>query len=105
MFSAESLARPYAEIQVEIGNDVSLKCDLCVIPGFSITWQKVKGRIAANRTEQTDCLLIIKNVTRNDTGNYSCVAKSKSIYSVSVLRQDTVLVVKGTQMPFTVHKF
>ena len=76
---------------------MSLKCDLCVIPEFSITWQKVKGRVAENRTDQTECLPIIKSVIRHDMGNYSCVAKSKSIYSVSVLRQDAVLVVKGTQ--------
>ncbi|XP_062506729.1 roundabout homolog 1-like [Corticium candelabrum] len=91
----DSSTGPSARVEVEYSDDANLRCALCVIPGFSITWQKLNKEIATDRVEVTKCSIIIRNVTRDDAGNYSCIGKSESSFSSAILRQDVSLVVKA----------
>jgi hypothetical protein len=63
---------------VAVHTTAILKCRLCSFAGFSLRWEKEGGHIASERAEQTDCTLSIRNTTLGDTGNYTCVATSKS---------------------------
>ena len=69
-----------------------LKCRLCSFADFTFRWDREGGNIAANRVKQKGCTLVIRNTTLGDTGNYTCIATSKS---GGHLRQKISLIVIG----------
>ncbi|XP_062506265.1 roundabout homolog 1-like isoform X1 [Corticium candelabrum] len=89
----EPSGQPYFGVRAVNGSDATLKCGLCSFPGFSFTWEKVVGEITSERAKQSDCALVIKQVALTDTGNYTCVGRSKSRFSSAVLRENVQLVV------------
>ena len=69
-----------------------LKCRLCSFADLKFRWEKEGGNIPAMRAQQQGCTLIIRNISLNDAGNYTCVATSKS---GGHLKQRIPLVVTG----------
>ena len=83
---------PYEGVHVVNNTDAVLKCALCVIPRFSFNWVKSGGVIPPDRTNATDCALVIRKTKMEDTGNYSCIGRD---HSGTLLRQDIPLTVRG----------
>ncbi|XP_062523403.1 hemicentin-2-like [Corticium candelabrum] len=61
-----------------VNTDALLKCHLCSIRGYSLTWEKIGGSLPAERTTQKGCTLIIKNTTLDDSGRYACIATKQT---------------------------
>ena len=83
---------PYEGVHVVNNTDAVLKCALCVIQRFSFNWVKSGGVIPPDRTNATDCSLVIRKTKMEDTGNYSCIGRD---HSGTLLRQDIPLTVRG----------
>ena len=82
-------------IQVVNGTDAYLKCKWCPLPGVSFVWERMGDDLPSNRTEKGNCSLVIKETTLEDTGNYTCIGRSKSTSSALVLKEQIPLVVRG----------
>ncbi|XP_062508828.1 peroxidasin homolog isoform X2 [Corticium candelabrum] len=61
-----------------VNTDALLKCRLCSLRGYSLTWQKIGGSLPAGRATQEGCTLIIKNTTLDDSGRYACIATKQT---------------------------
>lgn len=86
---------PNEGVHVVNNTDAVLKCTLCVIPGFSFAWIKTGGVLPPDRSNATDCSLVIRNTRMEDTGNYTCIGRAQSGTSSLLLREETSLTVRG----------
>ncbi|XP_062504646.1 roundabout homolog 1-like [Corticium candelabrum] len=82
-------------VHVVNNTDAFLKCKLCPMPGFSFTWERKGDELPPNKTEIYNCSLVIRKVRLEDTGNYSCIGKTKSKLSSLLIREDIPLIVRG----------
>ena len=80
-----------------VNTDALLKCRLCSIRGYSLTWEKIGGSLPAGRTTQSGCTLIIKNTTLDDSGRYACIATKQT---GEKLRHEVPFTVIGHLIPY-----
>ncbi|XP_068716910.1 uncharacterized protein [Montipora capricornis] len=63
-----------------LGCNVTLNCSATGDPEPTIIWRKQEGQIPVGRRLQINGALVLTNLTLNDTGNYSCVITSASLF-------------------------
>ncbi|XP_068717253.1 uncharacterized protein [Montipora capricornis] len=63
-----------------LGCNVTLNCSASGDPEPTIMWRKQGGQIPVGRRLQINGALVLTNLTLNDTGNYSCVITSASLF-------------------------
>ena len=63
-----------------LGCNVTLNCSASGDPEPTIIWRKQGGQIPVGRRLQINGALVLTNLTLNDTGNYSCVITSASLF-------------------------
>lgn len=63
-----------------LGCNVTLNCSATGDPEPTIIWRKQGGQIPVGRRLHIDGALVLTNLTLNETGNYSCVITSASLF-------------------------
>ena len=71
--------KPPEKIVRYLGQSVTLNCSADGHPLPSITWSRCKGEIPQGRTQVTDGQLKINSLTAEDSGTYTCSAKSELV--------------------------
>jgi hypothetical protein len=89
---------PNEGVRTVNNTDVVLKCTLCVIPGFYFTWIRSGGSLPPDRSDATDCALVISKARTEDSGKYTCIGRARSGTSSLVLREDIPLTVEGQML-------
>ncbi|KAL9980621.1 hypothetical protein ACROYT_G009230 [Oculina patagonica] len=94
-FEAEPMS-----IVVEEQEDVNFTCLAHGVPMPNITWSKENGSLPLNRSVETQGSLLLLNVSREDSGNYTCNVTNTngSISSTAELLVHSIL--KFTDLPF-----
>ncbi|XP_068761771.1 uncharacterized protein [Montipora capricornis] len=71
---------PPSKIVGILGCNVTLNCSATGDPEPTIIWRKQEGQIPVGRRLQINGALVLTDLTLNDTGNYSCVITSASLF-------------------------
>ena len=71
--------KPPEKIVRHLGQSVTLNCSADGDPIPSITWTRCKGEIPEGRTQVTDGRLTINRLTAEDSGTYTCFARSELV--------------------------
>jgi len=82
--------KPPEKIVRYLGQSVTLNCSADGHPLPSITWSRCKGEIPEQRTQVTDGQLKINSLTAEDSGTYTCSARSELVQ----VKTEVQLVVK-----------
>ena len=72
--------KPPAKIIAKPGDTLTLNCSATGDPQPEITWKKQGSRLLIGRSQQINGVLVIKNITMNDTGKYICIATSAEVF-------------------------
>ena len=72
--------KPPSKIVGILGCNVTLNCSATGDPEPTIIWRKQGGQIPVGRRLQIEGALVLTNLTLNETGNYSCVIRSASLF-------------------------
>ena len=73
---------PPAKILESIGANITLNCSATGDPQPVISWKRQGSQLPAGRSQQIDGALVIRDVQKEDAGNYICVANSASVFDV-----------------------
>ena len=68
--------KPPRKIVVYIGANMTLNCSATGDPQPVIIWKRYGHQLPVGRNEQIDGALFIRDVQKEDAGNYTCVATS-----------------------------
>ncbi|XP_068673275.1 uncharacterized protein [Montipora foliosa] len=74
------ISPPPSKIVEILGCNMTLNCSATGDPEPTIIWRKQGGQIPVGRRLQINGALVLTNLTLNDTGNYSCVITSASLF-------------------------
>ena len=84
--------KPPAKVVVLVGGMLILNCTATGDPQPVVTWKKQGGQLPVRRSQQINSDLVIRSVTVNDKGIYSCVATNAGVFRAEA---DTFIEVKG----------
>ena len=84
--------KPPAKVVAWVGSILILNCSATGDPQPVLTWKKQGGQLPVGRTQQINGNLVIRSVTVNDKGIYSCVATNAGVFNSEA---DTFIEVKG----------
>ena len=68
--------KPPVKIVGYIGTNMTLNCSATGDPQPVIRWKRQGSQLPVGRSQQIDGALVIRDVQREDAGNYTCVATS-----------------------------
>ena len=74
--------KPPVKIVESIGANITLNCSATGDPQPVISWKRQGSQLPAARTQQIDGALVIRDVQKEDSGNYICVATSAGFFDV-----------------------
>ena len=74
--------KPPAKVVARLGGTLMLSCSATGDPQPVTSWKKQGGQLSAERSQQTNGALVIRNVAKEDKGNYICVATSAGVFHV-----------------------
>jgi len=72
--------KPPVKVAALSGDNVTLNCSATGDPRPVITWKKQGGQLPVGRSQQINGVLLIRGITKSDTGNYICVATSAGVF-------------------------
>ncbi|XP_067051657.1 fibrinogen-like protein A isoform X3 [Acropora muricata] len=72
--------KPPAKIVEIIGANITLNCSATGDPQPVISWKRQGSQLPAARSQQIDGALVIRDVQKEDAGNYICVATSAGVF-------------------------
>ena len=84
--------KPPAKVVALVGAILILNCSATGDPQPVLTWKKQGGQLPVGRSQQINGNLVIRSVTVNDKGIYSCVATNAGVFKSEA---DTFIEVKG----------
>mgnify|MGYP000185192079 CR=1 FL=1 len=70
------IIKPPAKIKGRIGANMTLNCSAAGDPQPVISWKRQGSQLPVGRSQQIDGALVIRDVQKEDAGNYTCVATS-----------------------------
>mgnify|MGYP000250068362 CR=1 FL=1 len=72
--------KPPAQILEYIGANMTLNCSATGDPPPVISWKRQGSQLPVGRSQQIDSALVIRDVQKEDAGNYICVATSAGVF-------------------------
>ena len=84
--------KPPAKVDAWVAGILILNCTATGDPQPVLTWKKQGGQLPVGRSQQINGDLVIRSVTVNDKGIYSCVATNAGVFKAVA---DTFVEVKG----------
>ena len=72
--------KPPSKIVGDIGANVTLNCSATGDPQPVISWKRQGSQVPVGRSHQIDGALVIRDVRKEDAGNYICVATSAGVF-------------------------
>ena len=84
--------KPPAKVVAWVGGILILNCSATGDPLPVVTWKKQGGQLPVRRSQQINGDLVIRRVTVNDKGIYSCVSTNAGVFKSEA---DTFIEVKG----------
>ena len=72
--------KPPAQIVGYIGANMTLNCSATGDPQPVISWKQQGSQLPVGRSQQIDDALVIRDVQKEDAGNYLCVATSAGVF-------------------------
>ena len=82
-------------ILARLGDTLTLNCSATGDPQPVISWRKQGGHLPVGRNQQIDGALVIRDITKNDTGYYVCTATSVGVFNVETLTHVQVYSARG----------
>ena len=90
--------KPPSKVTVLIGKTLTLNCSATGDPEPAMNWKKQEAQIPVGRSQQINSVLFIRNVKKEDAGNYICAATIAGVFDVeTVTTIDVLLWAKGKQ--------
>ena len=86
--------KPPSKIMESIGANMTLNCSAAGDPQPVIRWKRQGYQLPVGRSQQIDGTLVIRNVQKEDSGNYICVATSAGVF-----HRETVAMVEVRRPP------
>ena len=77
--------KPPVSILAELGDTLTLNCSATGDPHPVISWRKQGGHLPVGRNQQINGALVIRDITKNDTGHYICTATSAGVFNVETV--------------------
>ena len=74
--------KPPAKIVGYIGANMTLNCSATGDPQPVISWKRQGSQLPVGRSQQIDGALVVRDVQKEDGGNYICVATSAGVFDV-----------------------
>ena len=72
--------KPPAKIVGYIGANMTLNCSAIGDPQPVISWKRQGSQLPVGRSQQIDGALVIRDVQKEDAGNYVCAATSAGVF-------------------------
>ena len=72
--------KPPAKIVAVVGGTLKLNCSATGDPQPVISWKKQGGQLPVGRSQQINGSLVIRDISRNDRGNYICMATNAGVF-------------------------
>ena len=72
--------KPPAKIVAAVGGTLKLNCSATGDPQPVISWKKQGGQLPVGRSQQINGSLVIRDISRNDRGNYICIATNAGVF-------------------------
>ena len=79
------IVKPPAKVVVLLRGTLRINCTASGDPKPVIRWKKQGGQLPVGRSEQINGSLLIRDITMNDKGIYSCVAISAGVLKAEVV--------------------
>ena len=80
------IVRPPLKLEATVGGTLTLNCSATGDPRPVISWKRQGAQLPIGRSHSSGDALIIRNLKKEDSGNYTCVATSADVskaYAVS----------------------
>ena len=87
--------KPNESIFAPSGSALTLNCSATGDPQPVISWRKQGGHLPVGRNQQINDALVIRDITKNDTGYYICTATSAGVFGVETLTHIQVYPPRG----------
>ena len=87
--------KPPAKIVAVVGGTLKLNCSATGNPQPMISWKKQGGQLPVGRSQQINGSLVIRDITKNDEGNYICMATNAGVFKAET---GTYTEVKGANL-------
>ena len=87
--------KPPVSIFAVLGDTLTVNCSAAGDPQPVIRWRKEGGHLPVGRSQQINGALVIRVITKNDTGYYICTATSAGVFDVETLTHVQVYPPRG----------
>ena len=87
--------KPPAKIVAVVGGTLKLNCSATGNLQPMISWKKQGGQLPVGRSQQINGSLVIRDITKNDKGNYICMATNAGVFKAET---GTYTEVKGANL-------
>ena len=87
--------KPPSKVTVLIGETLTLNCSATGDPEPIMNWKKQEAQLPVGRSQQINGGLFIRNVKKEDAGNYICASTSAGVFDVETITAVDVLPPKG----------
>ena len=74
------LIKPPTKVVAWVGGSLKLNCSATGDPLPVISWKKQGGQLPVGRSQQIDGALVVRDISKNDTVNYICIATNTGAF-------------------------
>ena len=85
------IVKPPAKVVVLLRGTLRINCRASGDPKPVMRWNKQGSQLPVGRTQQINGSLVIRDITKNDKGNYICVAASAGVLKANTEVQKGIL--------------